>query len=137
MDWVDAQLYHCTKLGARLAFELPERTAIELPEQVLRLASILRRHGALLGVDYCGAHDLALEYMKRFKAGYAKIEAAFVCGAMQHQNRRSYVLSLIEFCHGLDVQVIVERVETQEEYVAACELGADGVQGFFIGAPAP
>lgn len=98
---------------------------------------MLRRHGALLEVDHCGAHDLALEYMKRFKAGYAKIEAAFVCGAMQHQNRRSYVLSLIEFCHGLDVQVIVDRVETQEEYVAACELGADGVQGFFIGAPAP
>jgi EAL domain-containing protein (putative c-di-GMP-specific phosphodiesterase class I) len=39
--------------------------------------------------------------------------------------------------HGLDVSIVAEGVETHEQLCFLANEGCDGVQGYFIGRPAP
>jgi EAL domain-containing protein (putative c-di-GMP-specific phosphodiesterase class I) len=44
---------------------------------------------------------------------------------------------MISLCHGLDIPIVAEGVETQEQLSFLAAEGCDHVQGYFLGYPAP
>jgi EAL domain-containing protein (putative c-di-GMP-specific phosphodiesterase class I) len=50
---------------------------------------------------------------------------------------RAVVRSLVTLAQNLDLQVVVEGIETPQQLDAIKRLGGDAVQGFLLGKPTP
>ncbi|MCB1764106.1 MAG: EAL domain-containing protein, partial [Gammaproteobacteria bacterium] len=46
-----------------------------------------------------------------------------------------FLQSLTKIAHGLDIQVIIESVESQVQWDRLSTLNADAAQGYFLGRP--
>lgn len=47
------------------------------------------------------------------------------------------ISSLVQICHNLQMQLIVEGVETREQFDILKQLDCDGLQGYLIDRPIP
>jgi EAL domain-containing protein (putative c-di-GMP-specific phosphodiesterase class I) len=55
----------------------------------------------------------------------------------RHAVKRTLVESMIKACRDMGIQVVCEGVETEAEREVLQSLGADLMQGFLFGRPAP
>lgn len=134
-DWLFDALRGRKELASRLAFEVTEAMVADIPEVVLEFARRVKSADAEFGVDHCGARDLKLDYLKSLKAGYTKIDGAFIRGLEEEEDKRNYVRSLIATARALGTTTIAEHVESEPMLKAVADLGFDAAQGYFIGRP--
>lgn len=54
-------------------------------------------------------------------------------------NKRAQLLisSFVQICNNLNIQLIVEGVETEEQFELLNQLNCDGIQGYLISKPIP
>lgn len=55
----------------------------------------------------------------------------------EDSNGAAIVQAIVELAHVMQLRVVVEGVETHEQFVMLGELGVDSFQGFLFGRPAP
>lgn len=137
VDWLADALTRHEKVAGRLTFEITESMVVGNPDAALELVRRLRAAGTHFGVDHCGARDLALDYLRRLKVDYIKVDGSLIRGLDREDDRRNYVRSLIATARALDIQIIAEHIENVAELDVARRLDFDGYQGYFIGRPGP
>ncbi len=137
IDWLVDLLERHDELCARFSFEVAEGLVAAKPDEVLELARAIRSTGAEFGVDHGGARDLALDYLKRLKADYIKIDGSMVTGLEHDQERQAYLRSLLATARGLDIKTFALHIESEDTLDAARQLGFDGLQGYHVGRPEP
>jgi diguanylate cyclase (GGDEF)-like protein/PAS domain S-box-containing protein len=123
----------------------PSRLELEITEGVLiedfdRGVGVLRRLKALgvrISMDDFGSGYSSLTYLQAFPFDTIKIDRAFVMHLESNPQSAAIVKAVIGLGHGLGVSIVAEGVETQEQLQFLAEEGCDGVQGYFIGRPAP
>lgn len=123
----------------------PSRLELEITEGVLiddfdRGVGVLRRLKALgvrISMDDFGSGYSSLTYLQAFPFDTIKIDRAFVMHLGSNPQSAAIVKAVIGLGHGLGVSIVAEGVETQEQLQFLAEEGCDGVQGYFIGRPAP
>jgi EAL domain-containing protein (putative c-di-GMP-specific phosphodiesterase class I) len=64
-----------------------------------------------------------------------KIDRSFVRDLELRSGARAIVRSLVTLAHSLDMQVIVEGIETVQQLEMVRSLGGNQVQGFLLGRP--
>lgn len=99
--------------------------------------SLARRWGASLAIDDFGAGYNGDATLLELEAGYVKIDMSIIRGIDSDVNRQDILKSLLAYAHDREVRVIAEGVETDAELACVIELGADYIQGFAVGKPAP
>ncbi|GEM49301.1 hypothetical protein DC3_49360 [Deinococcus cellulosilyticus NBRC 106333 = KACC 11606] len=130
----------CQRTGAdlgRLVFEVVESE--HFPDLTL-LKSILDRYraeGARVALDDLGGGYTSLSYLEVLKPDIVKLDRTLIREITPDDPRVQLVSALIRYAHDLGVEVIAEGIETLQELQLASELGADYVQGYFLGKPAP
>lgn len=134
-DWLAGVLKSNRALARRLSFEVAEGLVAANPDEVLELATRIRSAGSAFGVDHGGARDLALDYLKRLKADYIKIDGSLVTGLEHDEDRQAYLRSLLAIARGLDIKTFALHIESGETLDAARRLGFDGYQGYLVGRP--
>lgn len=134
-DWLAGVLNSHRALAGRLSFEVAEGLVAANPDEVLELATRIRSAGSAFGVDHGGARDLALDYLKRLKADYIKIDGSLVTGLEHDEDRQAYLRSLLAIARGLDIKTFALHIESGETLDAARRLRFDGYQGYLVGRP--
>ena len=66
---------------------------------------------------------------------YVKIDRALLSEIHAKPQKQHFVKEVINFCHDNDILALAEGVETSEELRMVMYLGADLIQGFYIGKP--
>lgn len=66
-----------------------------------------------------------------------KIDRSFVRDTATDTNAASLTKALISLAHGLDIQVVIEGIETEPQLTIVRRLGCDTVQGYLLGRPVP
>lgn len=66
-----------------------------------------------------------------------KLDQTFLSGPQLQGRRRRVMAAVVHLAHDVGLTVTVEGIETREQYRLAAELGADRLQGFLLGRPAP
>jgi diguanylate cyclase (GGDEF)-like protein len=123
----------------------PARLELEITEGVLigdfsRALAILRRLkdlGVKIAMDDFGTGYSSLSYLQAFPFDKIKLDRSFVSKVRTSAQSAAIVRTVIGLCRGLALTVVAEGVETQSELDFLVEEACDGVQGYFIGRPAP
>jgi EAL domain-containing protein (putative c-di-GMP-specific phosphodiesterase class I) len=121
---------------SQVFLEVTESAAFTHHEECL---AILRRlathHGVFLAVDDLGSGHSNLKRVLELEPSIVKLDRTLVTGL--HENRRQQVLvrCLVQLCSDLGARVVVEGVESREEYLAVLDTGAQLVQGYFFARP--
>lgn len=129
----------CGEVGAdfeRLVFEVTESEAFPDLELLDKILQRYRREGARVALDDLGAGHTSLSYLERLRPDIVKLDSALIRGCSTDDPRCELVTALTRYAHQLGVQVVVEGVETEDEYAVALQSGADFVQGYFLARPA-
>ena len=121
----------------------PRNIAIEILESAFDdtrcLAQTLdefRTHGFLLVLDDIGAGYSNLDRIALIKPDVLKLDRNLIKGIDKDYHRQETFKSLVQLARRIGALVVAEGVETQQQAIIALELGADLLQGFFLGKPA-
>jgi len=137
-DFVDRVLDTLRRTGLP-----PTLLQLELTESVLlgdfaRAAAKmeeLRSAGVTLAVDDFGTGYSSLSYLPNLPFQAMKIDRSFVRNLHDAAESRTMIESLVALAHNLNLNVVVEGVESPAELSWVRALGCDTVQGYLLGRP--
>ncbi|HEY6476960.1 MAG TPA: EAL domain-containing protein [Polyangia bacterium] len=101
------------------------------------LASALRERGFLVVLDDVGAGHSNLDRIPLFRPDVIKIDRSLITGVDGDFYKQETFKSLVSLSRRIGALVVAEGIETEAEAVTVLELGADLLQGFFLGRPSP
>jgi EAL domain-containing protein (putative c-di-GMP-specific phosphodiesterase class I) len=123
----------------------PKLLQLELTESVIvngldgAVATIRRLQdlGVCVAIDDFGTGYSALSYLSKLPFNALKIDRIFMKEIMRSSETRAMVRSLIVIAQELGMNVIVEGIENEAQLKAIQEIGANQVQGYYLGRPTP
>lgn len=121
----------------RIVLEITERASIEKMGDISNLVRDLRLLGYRLAVDDLGTGYAGLSSFTQLSPEIVKLDRSLIEGIDQNLTKQRVVKAMLSLCADLGMQVISEGVETATERDALALLGADLIQGYFYGLPAP
>ena len=128
----------------RMAGLRPRNVAIEFLEARMEdverfgvLGAALRQRGFLVVLDDVGAGHSNLDRIPLIRPDIIKIDRSLVTGVDADFYKQETFKSLVSLSRRIGALVVAEGIETEREAVAALELGADLLQGYFLGRPRP
>jgi EAL domain-containing protein (putative c-di-GMP-specific phosphodiesterase class I) len=90
-----------------------------------------------VAIDDFGTGYSALSYLSKLPFNALKIDRIFMKEIMRSSETRAMVRSLIVIAQELGMNVIVEGIENEAQLKAIQEIGANQVQGYYLGRPTP
>jgi EAL domain-containing protein (putative c-di-GMP-specific phosphodiesterase class I) len=128
----------------RMAGLRPRNVAIEFLEARMddverfgALAVALRHRGFLVVLDDVGAGHSNLDRIPLIRPDIIKIDRSLITGVDSDFYKQETFKSLVSLSRRIGAMVVAEGIETEREAVAALELGADLLQGYYLGRPRP
>ncbi|SIN74133.1 diguanylate cyclase/phosphodiesterase [Sulfurivirga caldicuralii] len=123
----------------------PDRVVIELSElhpvaddrNLVKAVEHYRAQGFSVALDDVGAGYNGLRIWAQVQPDLVKIDRYFVSEINSIPEKRRFMESMINLAHSFGAKVVVEGVETEDELRIIEQMGADLVQGYLLGRPAP
>lgn len=130
-------LREAPEAAARLVFEITESASPGHLDAARDFARELTELGCGLALDDFGTGFGSFTYLRVLPLRYLKIDRSFVLDLVRSRDDRRVVQSTIAIAQQFGLRTIAEGVEDQATLDLLRELGADFVQGFHLGRPAP
>jgi EAL domain-containing protein (putative c-di-GMP-specific phosphodiesterase class I) len=121
---------------SRLELEITEGVVMQGSQHSHLVMDELKAMGARIVLDDFGTGYSSLSYLVRFPIDTLKIDRSFVIG-LPSQKNVSVVAAIIALARGLEMQVVVEGVETQEQLDHFIPFGHLEIQGYYFSKPRP
>jgi EAL domain-containing protein (putative c-di-GMP-specific phosphodiesterase class I) len=135
VDWLYGVLNARREIAKYIIIEVAEHAIISNLDTVKAVFSRLRETGARLSIDRFGQSTSSLGFLRGLEVDYIKIDGGYTRGIGESTDKQFFVQALVGIAHGLNIEVVVEYVETAADFEVVKGLGVDGAQGYFIGRP--
>jgi EAL domain-containing protein (putative c-di-GMP-specific phosphodiesterase class I) len=122
-------------LGERLILEITERSAMTVPELVVRFMSDLQSRGITFALDDFGAGYTSLRYLRDFNFDMIKIDGEFIRGVHGDPDNQVLTRAMVDIARQFDMFTVAESVEHLADSRWLTGIGVDCQQGYFFGAP--
>lgn len=96
-----------------------------------------RERGYQIAIDDFGKEHSNLERLWTLSPEYVKLDGGIIAQAVVNSRLQRILPKLVEIIRDLGAEVIIEGVETQEQFDLARHAGVCLLQGYFLGRPAP
>lgn len=137
IEYVDTLLKQHRVPGNRIVVELTEHVLIR-PDRIRSVLAALSELGVVIAIDDFGTGYSSFSMLPSFSLDRLKIDRAFVAGLTTNQAVYEMAIrSIISLAHELDMRCVIEGVETAYQRDWVMDNGADYLQGFLYGRPAP
>ncbi len=120
-----------------LIVELTESGLLETDDNFAAFCKGLKENGIHLYLDDFGTGYSNFHYLSDIEPSTIKIDRSFTIKALNNAYEHSMLKHIIDMIHGIQLQMCVEGIETEEELKAISELNPDYIQGYFFGKPCP
>jgi diguanylate cyclase (GGDEF)-like protein/PAS domain S-box-containing protein len=117
-----------------LELELTEG-ALEKGGKVVSVLKQLRELGVFLAIDDFGTGYSSLSHLKNLPISCFKIDKSFVDGLPDNLQDVAIVKTILSLGTNLNVEVVVEGVETRAQRDFLTSIGANVIQGYFYDKP--
>ena len=121
----------------RVVFEVTEADRYGDAARLEQVLNAYRRAGFRVALDDLGAGWSTLNLVHRVRPDFIKLDRELIRGVHDDPVKALIATKLLEIGHGLGIGTIVEGIEEQAELSWVRDHGADFVQGFLLGKPAP
>ena len=135
VDGVDAALEATGLPASSLCLELTERILIRDDDIVRRHLAALNERGVRLCIDDFGTGYSSLQYLSRLPVQSLKIDRYFVDPVARSPRHREIVRALVELADRMEIEAVVEGVETREQLETLVEIGSSAAQGYLFSSP--
>jgi diguanylate cyclase (GGDEF)-like protein len=120
----------------RLTFELTETALMRDFDAAVRGIRALRTLGIRIALDDFGIGYSSLGYLRRLPLDKVKVDRSFTAD-IDETSGRTIVTAILGLCQTLELDCIVEGVETEAQLGKLQALGYRMAQGYFFAAPMP
>lgn len=121
----------------RLKVEITESECIENIDRVIKVMKALGEAGVEVLIDDFGVGQSSLSYLKDLPAHYAKIDRAFLSEITTSELEQVFLGHIISLGKVRGLEILIEGVETAEEFDVLKTSGACLFQGHHFGEPMP
>ncbi len=121
----------------QFVFEVVESDQIGENPQLQRTLAHYREAGFRVALDDVGAGYNSLSLLAAIKPDFVKIDRGLMQDIERDRYKAHVAAKLLELARDLGVQSVVEGIETESQWLWSRDHGADFVQGFYFGKPAP
>ena len=130
-DWL-----HREQVPADLiTLEITENTAMHNIESGRNTLARLQKLGIQIAIDDFGTGYSSLNYLKNFPADVIKFDRSFVSDPKNQTINEEILKALIPLCHRLGKKVVVEGIETKQQFETLRNMTISGFQGFYLSHP--
>jgi PAS domain S-box-containing protein len=120
-----------------IQFEITEKFAFQAEEEnsIILQMKELQDAGIEFALDDFGTGYASFRYMQHLPITKVKIDKLFIDSLTTQPKTQQLVEGMIRFCKSMGLYVVAEGVETKEQYELLEKMGADAVQGYYVGMP--
>jgi Amt family ammonium transporter len=122
--------------ASTVVFEITEQVAIRYLDSANRSMCELMDMGCRFALDDFGTGFSSLTYIKRLPVDYIKIDGSFIENVSEDSIDQAMVKSIVAIAQTTGKKTIAEYVQDAKSLKMVRKLGADYVQGYYIGEPA-
>ena len=117
-----------------IQFEITESSLVSNDKELNNIINEIRNSGFKVLLDDFGVGYSTLNSIKNFKFDILKVDKSFADAIGSKQG--DYIIKeIINLSHSLDMKVIVEGVETKEQYEFLNENECNEIQGYYFSKP--
>jgi len=120
-----------------LELELTETVVMHDTDTASKILTELSNLGVSLSIDDFGTGYSSLSCLKNFPVNKLKIDRSFITDLETKSGNIQIVKAIIQLGHILDMEVVIEGVETQKQMEILRDNGCDFIQGFYYAKPMP
>lgn len=121
-----------------LIIEITEGIALMDTEETTNTLLRLKALGLQIAMDDFGTGYSSLGYLRTFQVDSIKIAQSFIGQITENEEHANIVRAIMAMAHSLSLTVVVEGVETKEQFVLLREINVDSiVQGYYFYKPMP
>lgn len=120
---------------SRLILEITENIALNNCVNVIEKMHFLSKQGIQLSLDDFGTGYSSLSYLQKMPIRQIKIDRSFVQAALDDKRSNKLVTGIIKIGLDLNLRVLVEGIETIEQFSAFKRNGCTEFQGYLWGCP--
>ncbi len=122
---------------SRLILEITENIALTNCVSMIEKMQFLSKQGVQLSLDDFGTGYSSLSYLQKMPISQIKIDRSFVQAALDDKRSNKLVTGIIKIGLDLNLRVLVEGIETHEQFSAFKSNGCTEFQGYLWGCPMP
>jgi EAL domain-containing protein (putative c-di-GMP-specific phosphodiesterase class I) len=122
---------------SRVVFEVIETERIGDPDHLANVLRFYREAGFKVALDDLGGGYSSLGLVARLKPDFIKLDRSLIDGVSGHPEQAAVVGHVFALARDLGLRTIAEGLEQPEDLAWVQANGADFVQGFLVGRPAP
>ena len=120
---------------ARVTVEITENSVIADDQQVVARLSQLRTHGVKIAIDDFGTGYASLLYLSSLPLDVLKIDRGLIDRIEDGTRDRIVVQAIIRLARELDLEMVIEGVETAGQLALLSDWGCELYQGFLGARP--
>ena len=133
---VQSLLHQHGREARRLVVEITETSILPHLPTVLRWVRALRGAGCHVAVDDFGVGYSSLGHLRHLRPDLLKVDGSLVREAVNTRGGADLLKAVVQLGHSLGCVVVAEWVSDETSLRTVQALGADGAQGYWVGAPA-
>ncbi|VCU70216.1 Phytochrome-like protein cph2 [Pigmentiphaga humi] len=118
-----------------LEFELTETAIMSNPDSALAMLHGIKQAGFKLALDDFGTGYSNIRYLKNLPVDYLKIDKTFIEGLGRDSDSADLCRAIFLLGNALDLDMLVEGVETEAQRVELCRMGFRLGQGYLFSHP--
>jgi len=134
-DTVSFLLDHYGLSGRKLCFEIMEDTITQNLESLSSLLQKIKDRGIRVEIDDYGTGHTSLNYLISLPIDTIKVDRSFVFGIDQNHKKYALLRAIVDMAKALEIDVIIEGVETVSENKMLCRFKNVTVQGYYYCKP--
>lgn len=116
-------------------FEVTESALIENFDQTNLIMQQIHQLGCRLAIDDFGTGYSSMRYLRMLPLQIMKIDRAFVNGIPEDQHNLSIIKAMVTLAKNLEMDLVVEGIETAEQAELLEKMGCYVHQGYFYSEP--
>ncbi|NMB99042.1 MAG: EAL domain-containing protein [Thermoanaerobaculaceae bacterium] len=120
---------------SKIVFEISENTMLTEMIDVRSNVAFLRKMGANFALDDIGLSSAWLQNLLLFEPQFAKVDRTIFSEVEKSKKKKNLLNGLVVLSQTIGLSLIVEGVETEEEFSMIKEIGVQFAQGYFLGIP--
>lgn len=132
---IKIDLQNTNIVGACLTVEVTESVLVSDFEKTASMLNRIIGLGVKVAIDDFGTGYSSMAYLKWLPATILKVDRSFVQNVPASETDCKVLKAIIVMAKSLDLEVIVEGVETVDQAILCREFGADKLQGYLFSKP--